>query len=186
MVRILPTLISAWLTLCPLSAMAADAFPRVVFPADYVLAIDAEGIVTADVALVQVELHPGLIVSAVRGAQFAVTSGDAGSDSTNFRVLQGTVIAADLLANAVTRLTPGRYVITRKSGLAAETRVVTDDTPESGNVIGNDPEHLTPGYRLTDAVMVQQQKYLDSLKVDVRDVNNILASILRSLVPRRQ
>lgn len=186
MERILPTLISVLLTLCSLSAAAEGAFPRVVFPADYVLAIDAEGIITADVALLQVELHPGLIVSAERGTQFAVAPADAGTDSNGLRVLQGTVIAADLLANAVTRLAPGRYVITRKPGLAAETLVVADATAESSSVTGNDPEHLTPGYRLSDAVMVQQQKYLDSLKVDVRDVNNILASILRSLVPRRQ
>lgn len=186
MARILPTLMSVLLTLCSLSAAAEDAFPRVVFPAEYVLAIDADGIVTTDVALLQVELHPGLIVSAERGTQFAVTSGDAGSDSISFSILQGTVIAADLLANAVTRLAPGRYVITRKPGLAAETLVIPDATAESSRVGGNDSGALTPGYRLSDAVMVQQQKYLDSLKVDVRDVNNILASILRSLVPRRQ
>ncbi|MFH1873203.1 MAG: hypothetical protein ABIK82_15205 [Pseudomonadota bacterium] len=186
MERILPTLISVLLTLCSLSAAAGGALPRVVFPADYVLAIDAEGIVTADVALLQVELHPDLIVSAERGTQFTVTPAGADSDSTSFRVMRGTVIVADLLANAVTRLAPGRYVITRKQGLASESSVIPDDTPESSSVAGNDPEHLTPGYRLSDAVMVQQQKYLDSLKVDVRDVNNILASILRSLVPRRQ
>ena len=179
--RLFALLASVLFMLCIVPAQAEDAFPRVLFPAGQILPGEAEYVVTVEGALMQVELRPGLIASAQRGTQFSLAKAGIFRQSTQLNVVRGTLTLADIQTNAITQLPPGSYVIN-----AAEITLKSDDAGSDRNsAASEEPETLTPGYRLSDAVMTQQQKYLDSLKVDVRDINKVLASIIRGLVPRR-
>lgn len=179
--RTLATLASALLMLCVVPARAADAVPRVLFPAGQTLPVEAESVVTVEGALMQVELRQGLILSAQRGTQFSIAKAGLVSNAMQLNVLRGTLTLADIQTNAVTRLPLGSYAIS-PTGISVHPG---DASPNRNDATGAETETLAPGYRLSDAVMTQQQKYLDSLKVDVRDINHILASIIRGLVPRR-
>lgn len=187
MARIRAMLVFALLMLYVLPGWAGDALPRVVFPAGQALPINVAGHVTADMALLQVELLPGLIVSAPHGTQFSIATTDGEFRASGLTVLRGTLTALDLQSNVVMQLPPGRYVVASSPGIAAAISAAPDETalPSGTQAAHAATDTLSPGYRLSDAVMTQQQKYLDSLKVDVRDINNILASIIRGLVPRR-
>jgi hypothetical protein len=172
--HIFSLLTAVLLMLCAVSAGAADTLPRVVFPPGYAL---PEGVVTVEGALTQVEVRQGQIVSAQRGDQFSMATAGLLSDAIHLNVLRGILTLVDVETNAITQLPPGSYVIAA-TGVSLK--------PGDGSSIpGGDTEALAPGYRLSDAVMTQQQKYLDSLKVDIRDINHVLASIIRGLVPRR-
>lgn len=179
--RLFARLASALLMLCAVPAQAEDVFPRVLFPAGQSLSVEAGDVVTVEGALMQVELRQGLIASAQRGTRFSIAKGGLFSQSTQLNVVQGTLTLADIRTNDVAQLPAGNYVI----GAAGLSIKSGDASPDRNKTTADDTETHAPGYRLADAVMTQQQKYLDSLKVDVQDINKILASIIRGLVPRR-
>jgi hypothetical protein len=182
MPRLLFACIAFVLAVCVLPARA-DGFPRVIFPEGHALAADAAGAVSVDVALLQIELRSGLVLSATRGTRLALASaGDAESEG-ELNVAGGSITIIDLRDNAVLRVPPGNYrlaPISTDAGLA----IAALPMAQSGQIAA-DADVLTPGYRLSDAIMTQQQKYIDSLKIDVKDINKMLASIIRGLVPRR-
>lgn len=187
MARVLAMLVSAHFMLHALSVWADDALPRVAFPSGQTLPMNAAGHVTVRTALLQVELLPGLILSAPRGTQFSLAATNGEFGASGLTVLRGTLTALDLQSNAIMQLPPGRYLLASSPGATTAISAAPDATTLASGARDAQPatDTLTPGYRLSDAVMTQQQKYLDSLKVDVRDINNILASIIRGLVPRR-
>lgn len=159
----------------------AEDYPRVVFPQGHALVADAGGAVTVGVPLLQIELRPGWVLAATRGTRFALA--DAGEDAgLDVQVAGGELTMLNLHDNALLRIPKGSYRLAAAGGHGVSIRPQTDDeaTPlpaEAGT--------LSPGYRLSDAVMTQQQKYLDSLKIDVRDLNKALASLIRGLVPKQ-
>lgn len=161
----------------------AGKYPRVVFPAGHVLAADATGGITVNVTLLQIELSPGLILSAPRGARFSVAAASGALSDVELQIASGALTILNLQTNAVVLAPPGRYRFTAAAFVQA-VRAVSDAATGSDQPAFA-AEAMSSGYRLADAILVQQQKYLDSLKIDVRDINSALASIIRSLVPRR-
>lgn len=167
---------------CSLPSRAAD-YPRVVFPAGHVLPAVGDATADVDVALLQVELRPGLILSATRGTRFALASRSDNSPDQELRIDGSPLTIIDLPSNSVVIVPPGRYRLALAPGVSSPLVAPPPTSDVSPDAL--DTSALSPGYRLSDAIMTQQQKYLDSLKIDVRDINNFLASIIRSLVPRR-
>jgi len=182
MERLFAALVVVLLLLGHMSVRADDVMPRVVFPAGYGMPLQADGVVTVDTAWLQIELQPGWVVAAQRGTQFAIAVTDPVRQLTVLRVQRGTMTLIGLQTNALVRLPIGSYGIT-PAGLDSNFH---DASPAVNSAPDEDAEPLTPGYRMSDAVMTQQQKYLDSLKVDIRDINRGLASIIRGLFPRRR
>jgi hypothetical protein len=170
--RLLTFLILLFQALMPLPGVAGDFSPTILFPPGQAWPTNASDAVTVEGALLQIELRPGQVISAQKGARLSLVQ-VGGSDNLELGVLQGSVIWLDMATNTISPLLPGTYAIA-PAGLV-----------ERGRIPRDEPDTLAPGYRLADAVMTQQQKYLDSLKVDVRDINHFLASIIRGLVPRR-
>lgn len=171
--RLLAFLLLLSRLLMPLPGAAGDSSPQILFPPDQAWPADASGAITVEGALLQIELRPGQVISAQRGARLSLVKTGSGNE-VELSVLHGPVIWLDIATNTVSPLPPGTYIV-------APTGLV-----ERGRIPRDEADTLTPGYRLADAIMTQQQKYLDSLKVDVRDINHFLASIIRGLVPRRQ
>jgi hypothetical protein len=178
--RVLPFLAFLVLLSCALPAAAGEEFPRVVFPDGHVLSADPNGMVTVENSLVQIELSRGKIASAQRGTQFAISNSEPSAGVVQLRVQRGTIILVDVQSNTLAQIPPGSYRI-HPEGIEA-----VGPFTVRGGAEADDAEVSTPSYRLSDAVMTQQQKYLDSLKVDIRDINKALASIIRSLVPRHR
>ncbi len=174
-------LLSILLALGALSATAADISPRIVFPAGQDWPSPADGMITVEGPLLQFELHPGQVISATRATRFSLAKNGSESDAVELNVVQGAVTWVDLDANAISHLPPGRYVLA-PAGPGVK---VLDATAGRAMIPREETETLAPGYKLADSIMTQQQKYLDTLKVDVRDLNHFLASIIRGLVPRR-
>lgn len=160
--------------LIPLPVAAADFSPQVLFPAGQSLPAAADGVITVEGPLLQIELRPGQVISAQNGARLSLAKAGAIGSDIELVVLHGSVTWLDVTTNTISPLLPGTYTM-------APTGLV-----ERGRFPRDEADTLAPGYRLADAIMTQQQKYLDSLKVDVRDINHFLASIIRGLVPRRQ
>ncbi|KAF0162703.1 MAG: hypothetical protein FD157_3812 [Rhodocyclaceae bacterium] len=180
--RLFAALVVVLLLLGRTSARADDVLPRVVFPPGYGMPLQADGVVTVDTAWLQLELQPGWVVAAQRGTQFAIVAADPARQLIALRVQRGTMTLVGLQTNALAQLPIGSYGIT-PAGLDVNFRGAS---PAATGAPGEDTEPLAPGYRMSDAVMTQQQKYLDSLKVDIRDINSGLASIIRGLFPRRR
>jgi hypothetical protein len=179
-----PAILAAVFLLFATGTSGAGEFPRVVFPQGHTLETDASGVLTVSDAWLQLEVRPGLIISAERGTRFSARPVSGASELTDLRIDHGAPTIIDIRSNAVFRIPPGQYRIDTSPNAAVMISAVSGAIPDAvSSPAGNDS--LSPGYRLSDSIMIQQQKYLDSLKIDVRDINNVLASIIRSLVPRR-
>ncbi len=177
--NVLVLVVSFLFNVQPLSA--AEQFPRVVYPQGHVLAVDSDAAVVVDVALLQIELSPGLYLSAPRGTRFAAGTWGNASPDQRLQVVGGDLTVLNLQSNAVAVLPPGHYRIAQGTGRSTISAIPAPDA----SPLASTRESISPDYRLSDVVMTQQQKYLDSLKIDVRDLNKALASIIRGLVPRR-
>jgi hypothetical protein len=164
-------------------AMAGE-YPRVLFPQGETVEFDTLSEVVVTTALVQIEVQPGVIISAERGTRLSVSAVRNAPGLVDLRINHGSPTIVDISTNAIYRVPPGQYRIDITPGATAMVSAVSGAMTDATSLPVVD-DGLMPGYRLSDAIMTQQQKYLDSLKIDVRDINNVLASIIRSLVPRR-
>jgi hypothetical protein len=182
MPRFLAACLILLISLCTLPSRAEN-FPRVIFPEGHALTADAAGTVSVDVALLQIELRAGLVLAAERGTRFALAGNGDARAGHELRIIGGTLTVLDLHDNAVLRVPPGSYSLAPTAGNAG-LAIAPLQAAQTGQV-ATDADALSPGYRLSDAIMTQQQKYLDSLKIDVRDINSVLASLIRALVPRK-
>ncbi len=162
----------------------AGDYPRVIYPKGHSLSYDAPNSMRVQVALLQIEIRPGLILSATRGSEIQVIQSSEAAGSHDVLIYGEGMTAVDLLTNDVAVLPAGSYRVTSNSD-----NVSPGASPQPQTVEGNsDPvpvDVISPSFRLSDAILTQQQKYLDSLKIDVKDINKMLASIIRGLVPRR-
>jgi hypothetical protein len=172
--------------LLPTSAalVFAGDYPRVIYPIGHTLPADAQGSVKVQVPLLQIEIRPGLILSASRGADIQVRPSSEPSGSQDLLIQGGAITAIDLLTNDVAVLPPGSYRVSSIT-VSAPSGISPQQALAESNPISSEVDVMSPSFRLSDAILTQQQKYLDSLKIDVKDINKMLASIIRGLVPRR-
>jgi hypothetical protein len=165
-------------------ASGAAEYPRVLFPSGQAPVPDGSGMLAVDEAMLQIEIQPGVVVSAERGTRLLARPVGGSPGVLDLYIEHGSPTVIDTRTNAMVRVPPGRYRIDALHDSMAMLGAGTAPNDGAGFLPGAN-DGLSPGYRLSDSIMTQQQKYLDSLKIDVRDINNVLASIIRSLVPRR-
>ncbi len=156
-------LLMAWLGLA--SAMAEE-YPKVLFG---ILPQAQDGGRSFEVAgnLLQIQLTPSLVVSAGQGALLNLFSGPDGGFLLT--VNGGAVIALELDTDRLIDLPPGAYRLGTRQVLPVDGAGTTSDYRQ--------------GFALADSIMVRQQSYLDTLRIDVRDINKGLVSIIRGLFP---
>jgi hypothetical protein len=152
--------------LLPTSAalVFAGDYPRVIYPIGHTLPADAQGSVKVQVPLLRPSSEP--------------------SGSQDLLIQGGAITAIDLLTNDVAVLPPGSYRVSSIT-VSAPSGISPQQALAESNPISSEVDVMSPSFRLSDAILTQQQKYLDSLKIDVKDINKMLASIIRGLVPRR-
>lgn len=114
-----------------------------------------------DVGPLQVELAPGLVLSAGTGAEFQVATRPGGA--AVLRVGAGPVLLVDLLRNTVVELPPGSYTGGAIAVAPAEEPFERQD------------------FRFGDYILVRQKDYLNSIGMDVTPINNVISSFLRGL-----
>ena len=161
--RLVTGLLLVWIAMAP---ACADDFPKVLFGTlpqvrDGGRSFEVEG------NLLQIQLTPGLVVSAGRGALLNLFAGP--DDGFLLTVNGGAVIALDLDADRIMDLPPGAYRLGTRQ-----------PRPVDGAAAGNE---FRQGFVLADSIMVRQQSYLDTLRIDVRDINKSLISLIRGLFP---
>lgn len=162
-----------------------DAWPALLWLAQGACAADASALfsdvgaellrpgatIKVEKRLLQFQLAPGYVLSVEPRAEFTLP--DPNADNA-LNVLAGEVVVADLLRNRVRVLTIGRYPV-------PDTSTAMPSTP-AGSAALDDLTHRQ-GFRLSDSIMLRQQDYVESLSIDVRDLNRALLSILRALIP---
>ncbi len=127
--------------------------------------------------LLQVRLSPGVVLSAARGARLALLRQDAGDAGTLVIVLREPVMAVDTAGNRVAALgLGGHFVRDGRPDGDWVVRVPPRGAERGGAMAGQAP-------LLGDGIMVRQQAYLDSLRIDVQPINRAVAAFIRRLLP---
>jgi hypothetical protein len=166
------------------AALSAADTPRVIHGYPPPTALVGEPI-AVETGLLQVELLPGVVVSATAGAVLVLTPAREGSDAFAVTVVSGPVWAVHLPRDEMRFLGVGIHLV--GSGLQNKARDPETSTTETWIA----PLETMPGYEaatnklvLGDGIMVRQQQYLDKLKVDVTGINRLVVSIIRGMLPR--
>ena len=154
------------MTCCCLRPLMADEYPKVLFGA---LPQPLENEKSFEVSgnLLQIQLTPTMVISAGNGALINLFPGP--DNGFVLAVNGGAVIALELDTDQVINLPPGAYRIGTRAALPVDGANTTRDYKQ--------------GFALGDYYMVRQQSYLETLHIDVRDINKGLVSILRHLIP---
>lgn len=174
--------------LMPPAAQAGEQ-PEVIFDAGVSAALVPDTPLRVDSALIQVQLGEHRVLSATKGAELVLRRPDAARNQYLIEVASGDVSLIDILGNSFDPLPPG----TRISGPVpcadppstncAEFLVELPGSLPGQAVTGGKPiEAIGPhqNFQLSGAVMLRQQKYLDSIRIDIRDINSVFSSILRA------
>ena len=149
-----------------LSPAMAETYPKVLFGSLPQSEENERSFEVTD-SLLQIQLTSTLVISAGKGAMINLF---AEADSAYLLTVNGgAVIALELESDRVIDLPPGAYRIGERTVLS----------PESSNGATD----YKQGFALADYYMVRQQSYLDSLHIDVRDINQGLVSLLHHLFP---
>lgn len=180
--------------LAPLAA-SAEEMPQLLFERGEKTELTLNKTIAVRSELIQIQIGPHSILSAKKGDEFQIRQASPDNpEPLSIAVITGHVMLYDLANNnavnikAGTTLTgPNRIACTDSSSAGClEFRI----HPESAS-FGAEPESLDtslPGSKknlaLSSFVMTKQQKYLDSIRIDVRDINNVLGSILRGFGSR--
>lgn len=166
---------------------AAEALPRVIHGAAPAVLVGEP--ISVDGPLLQIEVTPGIVVSVPMGAMLVLTQARENGDAFAVTVLKGPTLALNLKREEMRQLGVGTHLIGN--------HIATGHANRQGAVADawTAPLESLPGYAalsteqrqgmlLGDALMVRQQQYLDSLKIDVTSVNRLVVSIIRSMLPR--
>ena len=127
-------------------------------------------------SLLQLSLSPDLILSAGNGAEFTILYSEP-DDTLLINLTAGQALVFDVRRNRLLELNHGVNSWTLHGELPVRD---SDDLLRS---VARDAVSRSP-YKLSDSIMARQQQYLGSLRIDVRDLNKGLASIIRGLVPK--
>jgi hypothetical protein len=139
----------------------------------------------------QIRLSPSLVATAAKGTVLEVYAPIFGDDTGFIRVTRGNVALIDERSDrAQTIATGGRIAYdTTPAPIAGENGPVESPAIAAPREL----EEATTqwqllesrqGFVLSDSVMTRQQEYLASLKVDITDLNRVLASFVRRLLFR--
>ena len=145
--------------------------------------------------LVQVRLNSSLVATAAKGAAFEIYPPLLGGSSEMLHVTRGSVVLIDERSDrAATIAAGGRLTYAAAVAPSVQPEIVADlATPAEAHAIAPPAEledattrwqlqEGRQGFLLSDSVMTRQQEYLSSLKIDIVDLNRILASFIRRLL----
>lgn len=164
---------------------AAEALPRVIHGTAPARLIGEP--ISVDGPLLQIEVTPGIVVSAATGAMLVLTPARENGDAFAVTVLKGPTLALNMKREEMRQLGVGTHLIGSRIGLASGPAGSADAwTAPLESLPGYDAlsNEQRQGMLIGDGLMVRQQQYLDKLKIDVTAVNRIVVSIIRSMVPR--
>lgn len=165
---------------------AGDAYPRVVYGAAALAHEPPEGMLGATLSVVgeltQIELGPAVTLSLGTGAKLAIVRPADALGRFLVLVLSEPVLAVHGVHERIASLRSGSHLITLEvneaHGSAADWAVPL--APADGQAMTG---LSSRGMQLGDWVMVRQQAYLDSLRIDVTPINHAIASFIRRLLP---
>jgi hypothetical protein len=171
--------------------MAAAGFSRFLCSAALALAVATAPATAAQLvgepisvngALLQIELTPGIVVSAGAGGMLLLTPAPEGGGALAIAVLKGPTLALNMQCEEMRPLGVDTHMlgsnIATHSG--ASWAAPIDSLPGYDSLSAAQRQGMLIGDRL----MVCQQQYLDSLKIDVTAINRIVVSIILSMLPR--
>jgi hypothetical protein len=169
------------------SLAAATELPRVIHGAAPTTLVGEPVIV--DGPLLQIEVAPGVVLSATTGTVLVLTPARENDDAIAVTVITGQTLALNMNREEIRRLGVGTHLIgnnlsPRNAGQAAKGGDPWAAPIESMPGYDALSSELRQGLLLGDGLMVRQQQYLDKLKVDVTAFNRVVVSIIRSLFPR--
>ena len=139
--------------------------------------------------LLQIEIAPGMVLSAGRGAMIALLQPAHADAHLVVAVLAGPVLALNLGLNEVRDLGIGSHLLSlraaqageraaQRTGGAADWALALATSDQERRALG-----LGQGFQFADSIMIRQQAYLDALRIDVRQINHGLASVIRRFFP---
>ena len=161
---------------------AADVFPRVVHGAaasaqPLAAALIGEPIEVAG-ELLQIELGPDLTLSLGAGAKLAILRPPGAAQGLVVVVLAEPVLAAHTRLDRIATLGIGSHLLSSGGDAAGDWALRL--SAADGRAM---PGLSARGFQLGDWVMVRQQAYLDSLRIDVLPLNHAIAGFIRRLLP---
>lgn len=185
--RLLPFILGL---LMPLAAQAAD-LPEVIFDPNKSVALALDTPIRIDSRLIQVQLGEYWVLSAAEESEFVISRPESEKAGYLIRVVSGDVNLIDTLNDRLTPLPSG----TRISGphfapcadnaaadcgrfMVERSGVLSGSTATDAEVTGKIDPHQN--FQLSGAVMLRQQKYLDSIRIDIQDINKVFGSILQA------
>lgn len=161
---------------------SAEEAPRLLFASDGGQFPVVGAPVAVDARLVQVSLAANLVLAAGEGANFLIEEAPGGPAGTHILgVGRGPVLLIDTARQRMERLGRGSYLVGAGRGSEpAALQGLGNRSPGDDSPAHRDLE-LRQGFQLGDAIMTRQQAYLDSIRIDVRDINRAFSSLLRAI-----
>lgn len=183
--RLLPFFLAL---LLPVTAPAVEP-PGIIFDRDKSTTLALDEPIRIESGLVQIQLGEYWVLSAARESEFIISQSE--KEGYLIRVVSGEVNLIDTLNDLLeplpggTRISGprpvpcadgaagcGRFLVERPRGMSGGAGAMGEKA--TGEI---DPHQ---NFRLSGAVMLKQQKYLDSIRIDIRDINKVFGSILRA------
>ena len=184
--------LAAWATLLAgLSAPCAaqpvgEAFPRVTYGAAALAHDPADALVGATLTvtgvLAQIELGAEVTLALGAGAQLAILRPQGAGGRFLVLVLREPVLAVHGAHDRIVSLKSGSHLIAADAG-DVRTSLADWVVPLAATDGQALPSLSSRGLQLGDWVMVRQQAYLDSLRIDVTPINQAISSFIRRLLP---
>ena len=185
--RLLPgAILLAALSLSCAAQPAPVAYPRVVFGAAALVHESSAGLIDAPLSvageLVQIELGSEVTLSLGAGAKLAILRPADARGRFLVLVQREPVLAVHGGHDRIASLRGGGHLITVEANPAHASAAdwVVPLAAADGRAM---PGLSSRGLQLGDWVMVRQQAYLDSLRIDVTPINHAIASFIRRLLP---
>lgn len=125
--------------------------------------------------LIQLEIAPGIVLSAGAGAEFLVTPPSADGGPW-LHVGAGPVTLANLAHDSIRPLPAGSYRLDAQLGESSGDGASDGVAPLASNI--------RQGFQFGDYIMVRQQEYLNSLTISVAPLNQAISSFLTGLFRR--
>ena len=169
-----------------------DGYPKVIFGEIRGAVVSGGGLIGAPLqvlsAVAQIELGPAIVVSAGEGAILGFLRAEEHPGRLVITLLRGPALLLNLVDNGVRDLHPGRYLaaLDASSANSLARGGGQDDWVVQLTSVDLERRSFEPaqGFHVADSVMIRQQSYLDSLRIDVSPINQALVSLIRRLFPR--
>ncbi len=170
----------------PAAEPPPEVFPRLMFGAAALAQAPAatllDEVLAVDGPLVQIALAADLALVLGTGSRLAILRPEAAAGRFVVVVLNEPVLVVDTGGDRIATLRTGSHLVGARVGAVS----ATDDPwvlPLAGPDEGAVHDLSARGMQLGNWVMVRQQAYIDSLRIDIAPLNQAIASFIRRLLP---